>query len=505
MRTTSFPRLRLLRPSAACLLVVGFGSALLVPAQVSNAQQAGHGDPTPIALQLPPLPVADGEVDLPLDGGSPFSWVAIADGPATDHPQGHLLAHYTIAPGQPAGAALIFRPGTLSGLDRLDIEIRGNRSTQLVPTLRDTSGVVYRFPAVTVQVGSPRLHSLRVAEMQYFSVQAEEPDPGNFDPGEAVLLSLIDISAFTGSVPAGTEIEWTVSKLTAVLEADSQAKAEATQPSARATSLAEGGRQPRAEQAEARFFEVFSGRHGDRLLDRSAALNELKIAYLSDPSDPRTALLLGLNYLWLVAEGDRTDLRTIDFLVLAEHFLERAQRLAPDDHRIPSWLVPTQQGLASIDRDKARAGELEVELLAAYAEDPDFHSFSLALADFGSPRGSEQFTSGLEALRNSETTCPDDDPTCNNAPRWAHNVEGFLTFLADYELKAGNRAAARRVLEEVQSNPGYATWPYRAEVEDRRANLERYAELYANGDPTDDPSALVINTRHSCQVCHRVE
>ena len=505
MPTTSFPRLRSMLPLAACLLAVGLGFALLVPPPLSIAQSGGHDDPYPIASQLPPLPAAGGQVDLPLGGGSPFSWVAIAGGPETDHPKGHLLVHYTIAPGQPAGAALIFRPGTLDRLDRLDIEIRGNRSTQLVPTLRDASGVVYRFPAVPVRVGSPRFHSLPVAEMQYFPGQAEEPDPGSFDPGEAILFSLIDISAFTGSVPNGTEIEWTVSKLTAVLENDSQEKPAATQASARTTALAGGGRQPRAEHAEARFFEVFSGRLGDRPLDRSAALNELKIAFFSDPSDPRTALLLGLNYLWLVAEGDRTDLRTMDFLILAEHFLERAQQLAPDDQRIPSWLVPTQQGLASINRDTGRAGELEAKLLAAYAEDPDFHSFSVAMAGFSSSRDSEQFTSGLQALRNSNATCPDDDPTCSNGPRWPHNTEGFLTFLVDYELKAGNRAAARRVLEQVQSNPSYATWPYRAEIEDRLANLALYADLYANTDPTDDPSALVINTRHSCQVCHRVE
>ncbi|MDA8019108.1 MAG: hypothetical protein MPN21_16840 [Thermoanaerobaculia bacterium] len=481
---------------AAC-----FGLGLLIAVPVSIAQQGGHEDPGPIASQLPYLPVNDRQVELPLAGAPPFSWRAIAGGPATEHPDGHLRVRYTIALGRPAGAALIFRPGTLSGLDRLDIEIRGNRSTQLVPTLRDTSGVVYRFPAVPIQVGSPRVHSLRVAEMQYFPSQTVAPDPGSFDPGKAILLSLVDISAFTGSMAVGTAIDWSVSKLTAVLS-KGQDKAKTSPTPARASTPEDEGAQSRAGQAETRFFEVFNGL-GDRPLDRSAALNDLKIAFFSDPSDPRTALLLGLNYLWLTAEGDRTDLSTVDFLFLAERFLERAQQLNPDDRRIPSWLIPIRLELARIDRDSERTVELETELLAAYAEDPNFHSFSVGLIGFDSARGSRQFADGLRALRSARETCSDDDPTCNNRPRWAYNVEGFLTFLADYELKAGNLTAARGVLGEVQSRPGYATWPYRGEVEDRLANLALYADLYANADPSDDPPTPVINSRYSCQVCHR--
>ncbi|MCH9648213.1 MAG: hypothetical protein K0U98_08240 [Deltaproteobacteria bacterium] len=542
MLKAAYSRLRSLLPSIAHrnvgLLFLGFGCAALVPLGESLAQPGGP-DPSPISMQLPPLPVDKGEVDLPLGGDSPFSWVAIGAGLAPDYPKGQLRVRYTIAQGQPVGAAMIFRPGTLDRLDHLDIEIRGNRSTQLVPTLRDITGLVYRFPAVAVQGGRPRLHHLPVAEMQYFPGQSHGPDPGSFDLGEAILLSLVDISAFTGSVPAGTEIEWTVSKLTAVLAQDhleEEGEAAAIRVPAPTTvpadplssntlaantraantraantwaakrSPAGSGRHPRAEQAETRFFEVFNGQLGDRPLDRSAALQELKEAFFSDPSDPRTALLLGLNYLWLSAEGDRTDLRTVDFLILAEHFLERAQRLAPGDQRIPSWLIPTQQALARIDRDPARVRELEGELLAAYGEDPSFHSFSVALAGFGSPRSSEAFARGLGALRRAITTaCPDDDSTCQNHLRWPHNLEGFLTFLADYELKAGNPAAAQRTFEMVKSIPDYASWPYRAEAEERRANLAFYADLYANDDPTDDPAALVMTSGHSCQVCHRAE
>ena len=493
-----------LQPAACLLALLALGvgaAALLAPAQ-SSAQQGGP-DPSVIADQLPPLSAAGGQVALPLAGDAPFSWVAIDGGPGVGHPDGHLQTRYTVAGSRPAGAALIFRAGTLAGLDRLEIEIRGNRNTQLVPTLRDTAGVVYRFPAVPVQAGPARTHSLAVSEMQYFPGQATAPDPGSFDPGTAILLSLVDIAGFTGAVPVGTEIEWTVSGLKGVL-AGERAEDPGAHPDREPSepAAAERARNPAAERAEARFFANFNGPH-DGTVDRTAALDDLRIAFFSDPDDPRTALWLGLNHLWIAAEGDRTDPAALDSLVLAEHFLARAQELAPGDERIPSWLVPTRQALAQIARDRDRVEALEGDLLAAYARDPEFHSFSVAMLGFREPRGSLRFERGLEALRAPSETCGKDDPTCQNAPRWPHNVEGFVSFAADYELKAGNVERARDLLVELRALPSYASWPYRAETEDRWANLDLYADLFANDDPGDDPTHLVLGSRSSCQACHR--
>jgi hypothetical protein len=250
-------------------------------------------------------------------------------------------------------------------------------------------------------------------------------------------------------------------------------------------------------RAEGRFFEILN----HRPQDRSAALGELMAAYAANPDDARTNLWLGLNHLWLAAEGDRTDPRVIENLILAERFLDRAQELNPSDRRVPSWLVPARRALARIERDPERARGLEAELLAAYREDPGFHSFSVALAGFGAPKDSAAFARGLAALRRPDGGCNEDDPSCENRPRWPHNVEAFLTFAADYELKAGERDAAAEILERVRALPSYETWPFRTEVEDRLAHQDLYADLYGNGDLTDDPPTLVAGDR-ACQVCH---
>jgi hypothetical protein len=276
---------------------------------------------------------------------------------------------------------------------------------------------------------------------------------------------------------------------------------------ATAALAAGAGRNPVAEKAEAGFFTAFNGFQGDAQT-KSAPLRGLLAALATDPTDARTQLLLGLNHLWIAAEGDRTDPLVIEHLFLAEHYLARAQELDPKDRRIPSWLVPVRLSLARIERRADHQEEILRDLQAAYAEDPTFHSFSVALLGIGEPTSSPAFRQGLTALRTTLDTCPNTpataDPTCGNTPRWPHNREAFLTFSADYELKAGNVDRARELLLRVGKGPDAARWSLLSAVDDRLKNLDRYAALYANQDPGDDPPHLMSGASHvACQSCHQ--
>lgn len=258
-------------------------------------------------------------------------------------------------------------------------------------------------------------------------------------------------------------------------------------------------RPPVAIQAEQTFFRALN--HEPQL--RKSAIRELTVAYTVAPDDGRAALLLGLAHLWSAAEGDRANAASTDHLVLAEHHLARAQKLLPQDRRIPSWLVPARLSIAGIERDATSRERIRADLEAAYKEDPNFHSFTMALLAFGHPRQSPEFRRGLEVL-HAAAGCTDSDPSCANQPRWPHNREGFNLFLADYELKAGNAAAAKQFLERVKAQPDYATFGYPEEVEERLANLDRSVALYANGDPGDDPPPITSGAA-MCQVCHRTK
>jgi hypothetical protein len=265
-----------------------------------------------------------------------------------------------------------------------------------------------------------------------------------------------------------------------------------------------GARHPLAVRAEEGFFAAFN--HPSQEPGAKAApLRGLLTAAVVDPADGRTWLLLGLDHLWLAAEGDKKDPLTIEHLMLSERYLSRAQELLPDDRRIPSWLVPVRLSLAGIEGKKDRQGEVMQQLLAAYAEDPTFHSFTLALLSFDNPPASPEFQRGLEALRSTRSACTPEnpDPSCQDLPRWPHNREAFATFFADYELKAGHPDLAREHLLTAQRQPGYAQWPFRTETEERLKNLDTYAALYADADRGNDPPMLMASSGGLvCRSCH---
>ena len=267
--------------------------------------------------------------------------------------------------------------------------------------------------------------------------------------------------------------------------------------------LAAGGttRHPMAVKADQSFFTAFNSNPKDR----GAPLRDLWMAALADPSDGRTWLLLGLNHLWMAAEEDRTNPLNVEHLVLAERFLSRAQTLRPGDHRIPSWLIPVRLSLARIDRNKEQAEAAKSELLAAYAEDPIFHSFSVASMDFDNPPSSPDFQRGLAAMQSAHDNCKAGSahPACFNTPHWPHSREAFSTFEADYELKAGHPDRAREILLSIQKIDSYPQWPFRGEAEDRLQHLDTYAALYADGDRGNDPPSLMsLSKGLMCQTCH---
>jgi hypothetical protein len=256
-------------------------------------------------------------------------------------------------------------------------------------------------------------------------------------------------------------------------------------------------RHPAAVGAEQAFFAAFN----QGAMPAEQALTPLMGAYATAPDDARTNLLLGLNHLWIAASAERSDPRVIEHLILSERFLERAQELAPDDRRIASWLVPVELSMAEIERRPGGREAIVADLHAAFEEDPAFHSFTMAFLAWDSANGSPEFQVGRAALHQVlAMDCAKDDPSCQNAPRWPHNVEGFLAFFADYELRAGNRELARGLLDMTQQQPTYAEWPYRGYVETRLAEFDDHAARFADDDPENDPKTVVV--AEGCAGCH---
>lgn len=480
-------------------LVALFLAPLLIPlSSSSDASEAAAGPPSAaqlaaIAATLPPLPADGAVVSIPLSTTDPFAWRGVRGGIAVDAAAaGGVKVAYTVVAGAPAGAALLVRPGSLAGIEALLVSTTAERVGSLMVTLQNDVGVSYAFPALSVRPGGLRETRLEVADLTYLAPASSAPDPGEFDLAETVMISVIDLAGFMGGAEVATS--FTLGAFTA--HRTSEVALVPTHP---VEVRGAAGRHPTALAAEARFFAVFN--HGAPR-EREAPLRELMIAFLSDPSDGRTALLLGLNHLWIAAEGDRTNPRVVENLLLAERFLATAQTLAPNDRRVPSWLVPTRLALADLERRPELRESLIAELLAEYELDREFHAFSVAMLGFDEPRGSVDFQRGLDALRGVAAECAVDDVTCQNTERWPHNIEAYLTFVADYELKAGELDRSRELLAEARAVPSFTSWPLATEVDDRLANLELYANLYADSDHGNDPPSILSAARGACGSCH---
>ena len=193
-------------------LLFALAASLLLPLSVS-AQPENLAE---IARTLPPLPRDAGAVHLPLSNDGPFVWRGIRGGISVSATPEGLTASYRVATGQPAGAALVIPPGTLAGVQSLRLKLHGTRNAQLMVFLRDAAGVAYAFPSVPVRPGDAREAEVFVSDLSYLGQASKAPDPGSFDPADAVMISLLDISGFMGSETP--EVAWTITGFEGVLQ-----------------------------------------------------------------------------------------------------------------------------------------------------------------------------------------------------------------------------------------------------------------------------------------------
>ena len=201
--------------------VAGAAPDVTEPAAPGVSEHGPAGPPPGIAdfaATLPPLPRDGGSVVLPLalEGGEgPWSWRPVRDGVVLRSEGRSLATSYRVVGGQPAGAALVVRPGTLAGLGALRIRASANRNVQLLLTLQGAAGAVYSLPAVVLRVGTPREHERSLDDATYFPPQSSAPDEGGLDPSEIVMITLLDVSGFMSAQTP--EVEWVVESIEGVV------------------------------------------------------------------------------------------------------------------------------------------------------------------------------------------------------------------------------------------------------------------------------------------------
>jgi hypothetical protein len=314
---------------------------------------------------------------------------------------------------------------------------------------------------------------------------------------------------------------------------------------------------PRTE-AEAQFWKALNGQDHAAIPAVIAALQQ---AAKDDPSNPRTVVLLGLTYMWEVAESELSHLEDPSTAVQAAiAAFEQYQQMEPKDVRAPTWLGPALtaggqgmlQGAAQMP-DGPEKTQLEQQgngmvtqgfdvLDKGVAAAPEFNLFGRFIVTGLYPIGSDRFEQSVSDIAQfhdirlgakldpqnpdvspflkadspctpgdlkpypypatSEQTSLQLDPKCWNSWKTPYSFEGFWLFSGDIAMKNGDAAAAKVMYKNAQKLPeSYAGWPYAYYLEDRIENVDAWAPLFQDDDPSNDPG-LVFRSPFECILCH---
>ena len=92
---------------------------------------------------------------------------------------------------------------------------------------------------------------------------------------------------------------------------------------------------------------------------------------------------------------------------------------------------------------------------------------------------------------------------CNDDGIVLHVFEGFFLHFGDYLLKAGWTAdKVRPIYRSAMNSPTFSHWPFAALLQQRIDQADQRAALYADSDPTNDPT-LFSASGQQCLGCHQ--
>ncbi|TAL10132.1 MAG: hypothetical protein EPO02_08395 [Nitrospirae bacterium] len=265
--------------------------------------------------------------------------------------------------------------------------------------------------------------------------------------------------------------------------------------------------------------------HGGRYEQLPEALRLLTAAYLQNPRNPETSLLLAHAHLWKIAERSREpepDPRITDHAVLAEKYFTEARRLNPTDHRIPGWLGGVKLALGQIHQDERLTREGYVMLHDSIALFPEFNYFSAGYVLGSRPADDAKFREAVDDMWRSLDLCAGEkidrtDPdyrrfmatatttgprrVCWNGWIAPHNFEGFFLNMGDLLVKQGRVEQAKKIYQTAKLSKDYGSWKYQAVLEARLAQAEERARQFQAADPKQHPE-IMFNSAHACAACH---
>lgn len=272
------------------------------------------------------------------------------------------------------------------------------------------------------------------------------------------------------------------------------------------------------------FYEAFNYHEENRYIASAKLLND----FVENPNSIFTSFLIMSAHVWIGGEADYDDPTILYDFALAGYFsvhtITTAQQMElawvadpVNNHRFR--LAPILGGLSALERRWLAQLHGDTNAMALIDEEhrqwrllhPKFHGFTVGVTFFeeeanffeGFMAWSEMIDlAGCEGMR-----------TCLDRPRFSFNLLGVFLGYSDYLLKIGATNDAQMFLT-FRYNPafGFNEWDLGRDAWlQRENNLQQIADLYANGNPDDDPKNFFLNEKQwsantsTCQACHQAQ
>lgn len=288
-------------------------------------------------------------------------------------------------------------------------------------------------------------------------------------------------------------------------------------------------RTPLAITADSLFWQAF---HAGAYDQAPRVMRVLKAAYLQNPTDHRTAALIGFLHAWQLAERSRLNAvppEITDHAVLARRYFDQAIAHNPrEDARHLGFNAVFRMSEGDVHRDHALSADGLARGRRAIAAWPEFNMFTVGYVLSARHYTSALFREGLEMQWRSMDLCSrtaidrsnpraelavaaestETDArrrrACWNTAIAPHNAEGFFLNMGDMLVKSGDWRTAQRIYAHAKVMRSYEAWPFRSVLESRIENAERNVAAFRGVDSTRTPRVdIMLRSPFACTACHQ--
>ncbi|MFT3835686.1 MAG: hypothetical protein QM723_01645 [Myxococcaceae bacterium] len=277
-------------------------------------------------------------------------------------------------------------------------------------------------------------------------------------------------------------------------------------------------------QANEHFWAAL---HGGRYEELPDVIEHLQRAYVTDPTDAKSAAHLGFAHIWRVSERARsTERRAVitQDLVLSEYYFHDAVEMTQDP-RFEGFLAGSQLAVGTVFKSERKVREGYFRMKDAVSRFPEFNLFARSYSAVTQPVDSERFKQGLADFWANIDYCldgkldhahPDYAPlmslatttgpkrVCWNGWIAPHNHEGFALAFGDLLVKAGQLEQAKVMYANAKLSSTYALWPFREVLEKRLEQIDENAQLFRQPeDQIPVERKTMFASTMNCVGCHQ--